>query len=194
MSCSIFPLIDLPFSHKFSMWKISSTNVVRQYNALHLLSYKNREIVFNRRHEKNPCSLCAKLRRGALNDIAVQRGCNKVALGHHRDDALETFLLSMFYEGRLHTFQPVTRLDRTGLTVIRPLLYISEKEIIGAARKLSLPIVQSTCPASGETKRQEMKEMLNAICRQIPTARQYMLNALKNTAQYGLWDKCGRDD
>ena len=152
------------------------------------------EIVFNRRHEKNPCALCAKLRRGALNDIAVQRGCNKVALGHHRDDALETFLLSMFYEGRLHTFQPVTRLDRTGLTVIRPLLYISEKEIIGAARKLNLPIVQSTCPASGETKRQEMKEMLNAICRQIPTARQYMLNALKNTAQYGLWDKCGQDD
>lgn len=147
------------------------------------------EIVFNRRNEKNPCALCAKMRRGALNDLAVRHGCNKVALGHHRDDALETFMLSMFYEGRLHTFQPVTHLDKTGITVIRPLLYVSEKEVIGAARKLDIHIVKSTCPANGETKRQEMKELLNDICRRIPTARQYMLNALKNTAQYGLWDK-----
>ena len=108
------------------------------------------EIVFNRRHEKNPCSLCASCSASALNDIAVQRGCNKVALGHHRDDALETLLLSMFYEGRLHTFQPVTRLDRTGLTVIRPLLYISGKEIIGAARKLSLPSSNPPVPLAAK--------------------------------------------
>lgn len=150
------------------------------------------DIIFNQRHEKNPCALCAKMRRGALNDLAVERGCNKVALGHHRDDALETLLLSLFYEGRLHTFQPVTQLSRSGLTVIRPLLYVSEKYVIGMARKLELPVVKSTCPANGYTKRQEMKELLDYICQRIPNARQYMLHALRDSDQYGLWDRPAR--
>ena len=150
------------------------------------------DIIFNQRHEKNPCALCAKMRRGALNDLAVERGCNKVALGHHRDDALETLLLSLFYEGRLHTFQPVTQLSRSGLTVIRPLLYVSEKYVIGMARKLGLPVVKSTCPANGYTKRQEMKELLDYICQRIPNARQYMLHALRDSDQYGLWDRPAR--
>lgn len=143
------------------------------------------EIVFNRRHEKNPCALCAKLRRGALNDIALKHGCNKVALGHHRDDVLETFMLSMFYEGRLNTFKPVTHLDRTGLTVIRPLLYVGEKQIIGAVRKLGLNVVKSTCPANGMTKRNDMKQLLDDICKRMPAARQYMLNAIKGSR---LWE------
>lgn len=147
------------------------------------------DIIFNQRKEKNPCALCAKMRRGALNELAVERGCNKVALGHHRDDALETLLLSLFYEGRLHTFQPVTYLSRSNLTVIRPMLYVSEKYITGLARKLELPIVESTCPANGYTKRQEMKELLDHICRSIPNARQYMLHALQDSDQYGLWYK-----
>ena len=150
------------------------------------------DIIFNQRHEKNPCALCAKMRRGALNDLAVERGCNKVALGHHRDDALETLLLSLFYEGRLHTFQPVTQLSRSGLTVIRPLLYVSEKYVIGMARKLELPVVKSTCPANGYTKRQEMKELLDYICQRIPNARQYMMHALRDSDQYGLWDRPAR--
>ena len=150
------------------------------------------DIIFNQRHEKNPCALCAKMRRGALNDLAVERGCNKVALGHHRDDALETLLLSLFYEGRLHTFQPVTQLSRSGLTVIRPLLYVSEKYVIGMARKLELPVVKSTCPANGYTKRQEMKELLDYIFQRIPNARQYMLHALRDSDQYGLWDRPAR--
>lgn len=130
-----------------------------------------------------------QMRRGALNELAVERGCNKVALGHHRDDALETLMLSLFYEGRLHTFQPVTYLSRSNLTVIRPMLYVSEKYVIGMTKKLNLPVVKSTCPADGYTKRQEMKELLDHICRQIPNARQYMLHALQNSDQYGLWDK-----
>lgn len=146
------------------------------------------KVIFEERKEKNPCSLCAKMRRGALNELCVERGVNKLALGHHRDDAEETLLLSLFYEGRLHTFQPVTYLSRTGITQIRPMLYISEKNIIHQARVLNLPVVKSPCPADGYTKRQDMKELLDYICRKIPNARDQMLSALRNKEQYGLWD------
>ncbi len=146
------------------------------------------KVIFEERKEKNPCSLCAKMRRGALNELCVERGVNKLALGHHRDDAEETLLLSLFYEGRFHTFQPVTYLSRTGITQIRPMLYISEKNIIHQARVLNLPVVKSPCPADGYTKRQDMKELLDYICRKIPNARDQMLSALRNKDQYGLWD------
>ena len=146
------------------------------------------KVIFEERKEKNPCSLCAKMRRGALNELCVERGVNKLALGHHRDDAEETLLLSLFYEGRIHTFQPVTYLSRTGITQIRPMLYVSEKDIIHHARVLNLPIVKSPCPADGYTKRQVMKELLDYICRKIPNAREQMLSALRNKEQYGLWD------
>ncbi len=146
------------------------------------------KVIFEERKEKNPCSLCSKMRRGALNELCVERGVNKLALGHHRDDAEETLLLSLFYEGRLHTFQPVTYLSRTGITQIRPMLYISEKQIIHEARVLNLPVVKSPCPADGYTKRQDMKELLDYICRKIPNARDQMLSALRNKEQYGLWD------
>ena len=146
------------------------------------------KVIFEERKEKNPCSLCAKMRRGALNELCVERGVNKLALGHHRDDAEETLLLSLFYEGRFHTFQPVTYLSRTGITQIRPMLYISEKNIIHQARVLNLPVVKSPCPADGYTKRQDMKELLDYICRKIPNARDQMLSALRNKEQYGLWN------
>ncbi len=146
------------------------------------------KVIFEERKEKNPCSLCSKMRRGALNELCVERGVNKLALGHHRDDAEETLLLSLFYEGRMHTFQPVTYLSRTGITQIRPMLYISEKNIIHQARVLNLPVVKSPCPADGYTKRQDMKELLDYICRRIPNAREQMLSALRNKEQYGLWD------
>ena len=147
------------------------------------------QVIFEERKEKNPCSLCSKMRRGALNELCVERGVNKLALGHHRDDAEETLLLSLFYEGRLHTFQPVTYLSRTGITQIRPMLYVAEKDIIHYARTLNLPVVKSPCPADGYTKRQDMKELLDYICRRIPNAREQMLSALRNPQQYGLWDK-----
>ena len=147
------------------------------------------KVIFEERKEKNPCSLCAKMRRGALNELAKEVGCNKVALGHHRDDAIETLLLSMFYEGRMHTFHPVTYLSRSNLTQIRPMVYLSEKHVIHMVKELDLPVVPSPCPANGYTKREEMKELLRYICKRIPNAKEQLLSALQNEAQYGLWNK-----
>lgn len=146
-------------------------------------------IIFEERHEKNPCSLCAKMRRGALNDLAKECGCNKVALGHHRDDALETLLLCLLHEGRIHTFHPKSYLSKADLTVIRPMVYLPEKHIIHVAREMQLPIISSPCPANGATEREEMKYLLDSLCKLYPNAREMMLSALQNEAQYGLWNK-----
>lgn len=118
------------------------------------------KIVFDIRHESNPCSLCAKLRRGMVNDTAKKLGCHKVALGHHFDDAVETFMLNLFYEGRLGCFAPVTYLDRTDVTVIRPFLYAPEKDIRYFASQAALPVIESCCPANGNTERENMKKLL----------------------------------
>lgn len=150
------------------------------------------EIVFHRRQEKNPCALCARMRKGCLVDTCIDLGINKLALGHHRDDALETFLLSMFYEGRIHTFHPVTHLARSGIAQIRPMIYLSEKQALAAVRKLSLPVVKSPCPVNGATRREDMKKLLDHICREIPNARQQMLSALMNCEKYELWDRTPR--
>lgn len=147
------------------------------------------DIVFNQRKEKNPCALCAKMRKGCLADTCVELGVNKLALGHHRDDALETLLLSMFYEGRMHTFHPVTHLERTGITQIRPMIYLSEKKAISAVRRLDLPVVESPCPVNGITRREDMKIILDDICKKIPKAREQMLSALMNHEKYELWDR-----
>ena len=147
------------------------------------------DVIFNQRHEENPCALCSKMRRGALTDYCKEIGFNKLALGHHRDDAIETLLMSLLYEGRLHTFHPVTHLSRQNITQIRPMVYLPEKDIIHAAKKFEMPVTKSPCPANGETKRQEMKELLDTLTKQYPRAREYMLNALRNTDQYGLWNK-----
>ena len=146
-------------------------------------------IIFEERHEKNPCSLCAQMRRGALNDLAKECGCNKVALGHHRDDALETLLLCLLHEGRIHTFHPKSYLSKGDLTVIRPMVYLPEKHIIHVAREMQLPIIPSPCPANGATEREEMKYLLDSLCKLYPNAREMMLSALQNEAQYGLWNK-----
>lgn len=146
------------------------------------------KIVFEQRKEKNPCALCSKMRRGALAQNCAELGFDKVALGHHRDDALETLLMSVIFEGRMHTFHPVTHLERTGVTQIRPLVFLSEKQIVHIQRRLQLPVVKSPCPANGETRRAEMKALLDDLCRRYPTARSQMLSALLNQDQYGLWE------
>ena len=153
------------------------------------------KIVFEKRKEKNPCALCARMRRGALNRMARERGCNKLALGHHREDVLETLLMSLFYEGRLHTFHPATYLSRSKLTVIRPMVYLPEKHIIHMARVLPLPVLQNPCPASGHTARQEAKDLLSTLSKKHRNIKALMLSALQNTGQYGLWDQkiVGRD-
>lgn len=121
------------------------------------------DIVFNVRKESNPCALCAKLRKGAFNNKALELGCNKIAYAHHRDDVNETFMMSLIYEGRIHTFSPMSHLDKTNLTLIRPLIFAPEADIIGFAKKYKLPVVKNLCPADGVTKREETKELIKKI-------------------------------
>ncbi len=146
------------------------------------------KIVFDVRQESNPCALCSKLRKGALFTEIKKQGITKCAFAHHREDCLETLFLSLLYEGRLRTFKPVTDLDRQGITLIRPFVYLPEKEIKAAVKKHSIPIAENPCPASGSTKRQDIKKLLAQICASKPDAKEMMLTALKNPSQYSLWD------
>lgn len=143
------------------------------------------QIVFEERKEKNPCSLCAKLRRGSLNTALKDLGISKIALGHHFDDAVETMLMNLLFEGRIGCFQPVTYLDRSGITQIRPLLYCHEDEVRRAVAKLDLPVVQNPCPANGSTRRQEVKELLLQLEERYPNLRQKIFGAMQRYPLYG---------
>ncbi len=145
------------------------------------------QIVFDVRKESNPCSLCANMRRGALNNAAKKLGCNKVALGHHADDLIETLFLSLFYESRLSTFAPVTFLERQELTVIRPMIYIREKEISGFAK--DKPIIRNPCPADKHTKRQYIKDLLKTLEQDNKKIKENVLGAITHPERNGLWDK-----
>ena len=136
-------------------------------------------IIFDLRKEKNPCSMCAKMRRGALHNALVEKGMSKIALGHHFDDAVETLFLSLFYEGRISCFQPVTQLTRTGITQIRPLLYCGEGMVRGVARRLELPVVHNPCPADGFTKRQEVKELIAELERRYPGLKERVFGSMQ---------------
>lgn len=138
------------------------------------------EIVFHSRKETNPCSLCAKMRKGALNDRMKSLGCNKVAYGHHKDDMVETMLMSLIYEGRFHTFSPVTYLDRMDMTVIRPFMYLSEGEIQGFVREAELPVAKSACPVDGHTKREYAKQLVAQLNEENPGAKNRMFRAIIN--------------
>ena len=152
------------------------------------------KVVFEYRAERSPCALCAKLRRGALNTAALERGCNKVALGHNREDVLETLLMSILYEGRMNTFAPLTYLTRTGITVIRPLIYVPEKHCLSVAKQLNLPILSANCDIAGHTKREEAKEIIQYLCKIVPDADIKMMHAIMNTDKYGLWDRMRTKD
>ncbi len=145
------------------------------------------KIVFDIRKEKNPCSLCAKMRRGALHDAVKELGYNKVALGHHADDAIETLFLSMFYEGRIATFKPVTYLSRKNIHNIRPMVYLKEKQIISAVNRHDIPIAKSPCPMDKNTKREEVKHILNNIYKDIPDSRDRLLTSLMNGSNLSIW-------
>ena len=147
------------------------------------------QILFEIRKEAHPCPLCAKMRRAMLCDLCRELDCNKLALGHHREDALETLLMSLLYENRLSTFHPKTHMSRADVTVIRPLVYMPDKQIIPLQRKLALPVLHNPCPANGHTKRQEMKELLATLAKRYPRAQESMLSALQNEGQYHLWSK-----
>lgn len=136
-------------------------------------------IVFDVRHEKNPCGLCAKMRRGALHDECKRQGCNKLALGHHFDDVVETFMLNLFYEGRLGSFSPVTYLSRKDLTMIRPLLYAQEKDVRYFVNRHPLPVIESPCPADKNTERESMKKLLASMERSNKGLRHRIFGALQ---------------
>lgn len=137
-------------------------------------------IIFHERKESNPCSLCAKMRKGALNEAIKAAGCNKVAYAHHKDDVVETMIMSLIYEGRFHTFSPVTYLDRMDLTVIRPLMYMNEADVIGFINKYEVPVVKSPCPADGHTKREYIKQLLKTLNQENPGVKERMFTAIQN--------------
>lgn len=138
------------------------------------------KILFEDRKEKNPCSLCAKMRKGALNQAIKEMGCNKVAYAHHKDDIIETMILSLLYEGRFYSFSPVSYLDRMDVTVIRPIMFVNESEVIDFKEKYKLPVMKNPCPVDGYTKRQYAKNLIKELDAQNPGAKQRMFTAILN--------------
>ena len=145
-------------------------------------------VVFDIRQEKNPCSLCSNLRRGALNRTAKNLQCNKVALGHHADDAVDTLFMSMIFEGRYHLFKPVTYLDRIDITVIRPMILVSEQDIKRFCASIDFIAAKNRCPADGVTKREEVKAIIADIESRYPGARQRILSSIENVDQNSFWN------
>ena len=146
-----------------------------------------KEIVFDIRKEKNPCSLCANLRRGILNTTAIEHNCNKIALGHNEDDVLETFLMNVLYTGNISTFAPVSYMDRSKMTLIRPLIYVSEKQTNSFIKRKEITIMPKACPMDGFSKREEIKQLLYNLSKQIPHVRANMYGAIKRSKIKG-WD------
>ncbi len=138
------------------------------------------QVVFDVRKETNPCSLCAKMRKGAFNDKAIELGCNKSAYAHHRDDVIETVLMSLIYEGHFYCFSPVTYLDRMNITLIRPLLYVEECDIKGFQNKMNLPVEKNPCPADGVTKREYIKKLVKQLEHENPGVKDRIFHAVTN--------------
>ena len=147
-----------------------------------------KEIVFDIRKEKNPCSLCANLRRGILNSIAIEHGCNKIALGHNEDDVLETFLLNLLYTGTINTFAPVSYMDRSKMTLIRPFIYVSERQTRGYIKRNNIQIMPKACPMDGYSKREDMKNLIKNFQKDIPNIRANLYGAIKRSTING-WFK-----
>ncbi len=157
-------------------WLAGSMNT-----ELHVEETAISKIVFDTRKEKNPCALCANMRHGALHQVALRLGCNKVALGHHLDDAIQTFMLNLIYTGKMGTFKPVTYLDRADLYQVRPLIQLPESTLAALARREELPVVKNPCPVSEKTKRTEMEELLNEMAGRYPDLREKFRTALMNS-------------
>ena len=155
---------------------------------LHIQPTDIAKIVFDIREEKQPCSLCAKMRRGALHSTAKTLGCNKVALGHHLDDVIETFFLNLFYTGQMKTFLPGIYLDRSDITLIRPMVYVTESDVVKLIKRENLPILNSNCPVDGKTKREEIKKTVSNLSLQYPGLRTRFLTALKRK-ENPLWQQ-----
>ena len=145
----------------------------------HIINTQIGPIIFDHRKEKNPCSMCSKMRRGALNQAILDLGIHKIALGHHYDDAVETFVMSLVYEGRISCFQPVTDLDRTGVIQIRPMLYVHEKTVSNFAARMELPILENRCPVDKHTKREEIKQLVYDLSQTYPELKERIFGAMQ---------------
>mgnify|MGYP000288554646 FL=1 len=178
-----FSVIGLTVDMGYGLDYTEIKKYCESFGAEHKVKYTNiKEIVFDERKEPNPCSLCAKMRSGALNDFAIENGCTRVALGHHNEDVLETFFLSLMYEGRINCFPPVTYMDKTDLYRIRPLIYVREGDIKGAVRRLGVPVLHNPCPADGNTKRKEMKDLIARLNKEMnPGLKKRLFTAIKNS-------------
>lgn len=155
-------------------------NLCKDLNIpFHLVKTEIAPIIFDHRKEKNPCSMCSKMRRGALNQALLDLGLNKLALGHHYDDAVETFVMSLIYEGRISCFQPVTDLDRTGIIQIRPMLYIHEKTVDSFATRQNLPVLTNRCPVDKNTKREEIKQLVYDLSATYPDLKERIFGAMQ---------------
>ena len=157
----------------------------------HIVKTEIAPIIFDHRKEKNPCSMCAKMRRGALNQAILDLGYHKLALGHHYDDAVETFMMSLIYEGRISCFQPVTDLDRTGIIQIRPMLYIHEKTVDNFAKRMELPIIENRCPVDKTTKREEIKQLIFELSKTYPDLKERIFGAMQRLP-LPEWEPHGR--
>ncbi|MBR4017283.1 MAG: adenine nucleotide alpha hydrolase family protein [Oscillospiraceae bacterium] len=145
----------------------------------HLIKTEIGPIIFDHRKEKNPCSMCSKMRRGALNQALLDLGLNKLALGHHYDDAVETFVMSLIYEGRISCFQPVTDLDRTGIIQIRPMLYIHERTVDSFVTRNGYPVLTNRCPVDKNTKREEIKQLVYDLSATYPDLKERIFGAMQ---------------
>ncbi len=182
--------IDLGFNNlKLDDIKLFCEKLNVEYTIVKTDIYK---IVFEDRKESNPCSLCSKMRKGALNDAIKEMGCNKVAYAHHKNDVADTMMLSLIYEGRFNTFSPVTFLDRTEVTVIRPLIYVNEADVIGFVNANNIPVVKSPCPADKHTKREYVKNLLADINKEAPGVYERIFTAIRNSSIRG-WNKDGKE-
>lgn len=153
---------------------------------LHIVKTQIGPILFEERKEKNPCSLCAKMRKGALNGKALELGCNKIAYAHHQDDVIETLFLSMFYEGGMYTLEPRFTLDQTNLTIIRPMIYVSEAEVIGFKNKYGLSVAKNPCPADGNTRREFIKNHIRKLRQDVPDVKKHIFHSIE-----AMWKKEG---
>lgn len=176
--------VDLGFENQdFGAIKALCTDLEVPYT---IVSTEINQVVFETRKESNPCSLCAKMRKGALNQAAKNAGCTKVAYAHHRDDVIETMLLSLIYEGRFYTFSPKTYLDRMELTVIRPMLYVCEADVIGFKNRYQLPVCKNPCPVDGKTKREYVKQLITKLNHENPGVKDRFFHAI-HTGEIDGW-------
>ena len=180
--------VDLGFGMDFSGIEKLCRELDVPFNLVHT---QIAPVIFEYRQEKNPCSMCAKMRRGAINQTLLERGLNKLALGHHYDDAVETFMMSLLYEGRISCFQPVTDLDRTGIIQIRPMLYIHEQTVDNFASRMNLPIIQNRCPVDKRTKREEIKKLVYELSGRYPDLKERVFGAMQRLP-LPEWEPHGR--